>query len=51
MGVHPSRKHVVRRRHVRWLLWDIVQLSFAVILLATAISLAYVAVGLFWGGS
>lgn len=50
MSVHPSRKHLVRRRHVMWFVWDVIKISTALILLGVSGLLAYWGVVLVWGG-
>lgn len=50
MSVHPSRKHLVRRRHVMWFVADVLKVSGAVIVLCASLWVAwFVFDRLVWG--
>ena len=49
MGTHPSRKHVVRRRHIMWFVLDVMKISASLIMLALSAWLVWWTVGTIGG--
>lgn len=50
MSVHPSRKHLMRRRHVMWFVGDVLKISGAVVTLSASLYVAWWVVNQFMGG-